>query len=241
MAGHSKFKNIMHRKSAQDKKRASLHGRVIREIVVAVRLGGADVSANSRLRLALLSARSANLGKDAITRAIKRASGEHQAGQFQEARYEGYGAHGIAFIVETASDNRNRTAAELRMLFSKNGGQLAQEGAVTHFFDHIGLIAYDQLAGSPDELFDIAAGAGAQDVNEEDNMYYVTTALGDFHAVLAALTQKWGEPCEAKLIWHAKNPLAVNQDQAIRLEEFKLMLEDYQDVVAVFSNHQVAA
>ena len=242
MAGHSKYKNIMHRKNAQDKKRASLHGRVTREIMVAVRLGGGgDADRNARLRLALLSARAANMTKDAVSRAIARASGENQQGSYQEVRYEAFGAHGVAFIVETATDNRNRTAAELRAIFSKHGGNLGQDGSVSHLFEHMGHVFYSHEQAQGDAVFDVACEVNPQDIEQDDEGCHIITAVDDYHEVVQHCVQSLGAPQSASLVWRPLTEIEVSQETAATLQKCTELLEDNQDVVAVFSNYSLVA
>jgi len=239
MAGHSKFKNIMHRKGAQDKKRASLHGRLIREVSVAVRLGGADVSANPRLRLALSHARAANLNKDAIERAISRVSGKGGDSDYQEARYEGFGPLGVAIVIEAQTDNRNRTAAELRAIFNKNGGNLAEQGSVIHGFEHIGLIVFDSKTIDPDQLLEVAAQEGAQDINIQDDQCEVVVSLESFHQVHSALEKAIGTPQQASLVWRPLTQVDISGQAAESLSSLLDQLTDNEDISAVFANYTV--
>ena len=212
MAGHSKFKNIQHRKGAQDKKRAKIFTRLIKELAVAAR-GGTDPASNPRLRTALAGCRAANMPKDNIERVLKRAEGG-EGEQYEEIRYEGYGAGGTAFIVEALTDNRNRTASEVRAAFSKFGGSLGETGSVSFMFDKVGQIIYPVEVTNADSMFEAALEAGAQDVETDDNTHLVTTAPEDFNAAREKLEEIFGAPEEAQLTWVAQNTLDVNEDQA---------------------------
>ena len=240
MAGHSKFKNIMHRKGAQDKKRASLHGRLIREVSVAVRLGGADVSANPRLRLALSHARAANLNKDVLARAVERASGKGtETDMYQEVRYEGFGPLGVAIVIEAQTDNRNRTAAELRMIFNKNGGNLAEQGGVIHGFEHIGRIVFDDDTIDREKLLQVAVEEGAQDIDFQGEQCEVVVSLESFHHVHGALEKAFGPPQQAALVWRALTHVQVTGQAAESLSSLLDQLADNEDISAVFANYTV--
>ena len=212
MAGHSKFKNIQHRKGAQDKKRAKIFTRLIKELAVAAR-GGTDPASNPRLRTALAGCRAANMPKDNIERVLKRAEGG-EGEQYEEIRYEGYGVGGTAFIVEALTDNRNRTASEVRAAFSKFGGSLGETGSVSFMFDKVGQIIYTAGVTDADNMFEAALEAGAQDVETDDDNHVITTAPEDFNAAREALDETFGAPEEAQLTWVAQNTLDVNEDQA---------------------------
>ena len=197
MAGHSKFKNIMHRKGAQDKKRAKVFTRLIKELAVAAR-GGTDPDANPRLRTALAAARGANMPKDNIDRVLKKAEGG-DGDSYDEMRYEGYGPGGVALIVEALTDNRNRTASEVRATFNKFGGNLGETGSVNFMFDRVGQILYPASAGDADTVFEAALEAGADNVESDENGHEITTAPDDFNAVREALEGDFGTPEEAGL------------------------------------------
>ena len=238
MAGHSKFKNIQHRKGAQDKKRAKIFTRLIKELAVAAR-GGTDPASNPRLRTALAGCRAANMPKDNIERVLKRAEGG-EGEQYEEIRYEGYGAGGTAFIVEALTDNRNRTASEVRAAFSKFGGSLGETGSVSFMFDKVGQIIYPVEVTNADSMFEAALEAGAQDVETDDDTYLVTTAPEDFNAAREKLEEIFGAPEEAQLTWVAQNTLDVNEDQARTLLKFIDTLEDNDDVQSLSFNFQIS-
>ena len=238
MAGHSKFKNIQHRKGAQDKKRAKIFTRLIKELAVAAR-SGTDPASNPRLRTALAGCRAANMPKDNIERVLKRAEGG-EGEQYEEIRYEGYGAGGTAFIVEALTDNRNRTASEVRAAFSKFGGSLGETGSVSFMFDKVGQIIYPVEVTNADSMFEAALEAGAQDVETDDETHLVTTAPEDFNAAREKLEEIFGAPEEAQLTWVAQNTLDVNEDQARTLLKFIDTLEDNDDVQSLSFNFQIS-
>lgn len=238
MAGHSKFKNIQHRKGAQDKKRAKIFTRLIKELAVAAR-GGTDPASNPRLRTALAGCRAANMPKDNIERVLKRAEGG-EGEQYEEIRYEGYGAGGTAFIVEALTDNRNRTASEVRAAFSKFGGSLGETGSVSFMFDKVGQIIYPVEVSDADSMFEAALEAGAQDVETDDETYLLTTAPEDFNAAREKLEEIFGAPEEAQLTWVAQNTLDVNEDQARTLLKFIDTLEDNDDVQSLSFNFEIS-
>ncbi|MGB1468599.1 MAG: YebC/PmpR family DNA-binding transcriptional regulator [Candidatus Puniceispirillaceae bacterium] len=238
MAGHSKFKNIQHRKGAQDKKRAKIFTRLIKELAVAAR-GGTDPASNPRLRTALAGCRAANMPKDNIERVLKRAEGG-EGEQYEEIRYEGYGAGGTAFIVEALTDNRNRTASEVRAAFSKFGGSLGETGSVSFMFDKVGQIIYPVEVTNADSMFEAALEAGAQDVETDDDTHLVTTAPEDFNAAREKLEEIFGAPEEAQLTWVAQNTLDVNEDRARTLLKFIDTLEDNDDVQSLSFNFEIS-
>ena len=238
MAGHSKFKNIMHRKGAQDKKRAKVFTRLIKELAVAAR-GGVDPDSNPRLRTALSAARAANMPKDNIERVLKKAQGS-DAETYDEIRYEGYGPGGVALIVEALTDNRNRTASEVRATFNKYGGNLGETGSVNFMFDRVGQIIYPQDAADPDSMFEEALEAGADNVESDDGGHEVTTAPEDLNSVREALEGRFGAPEEAGLTWKPQNTTPVNEDQASTLLKLLDALDDLDDVQSVASNFDIA-
>jgi YebC/PmpR family DNA-binding regulatory protein len=245
MAGHSQFKNIMYRKGAQDKKRAKVFGKLIREITVAARSGLPDPDSNPRLRAALASARAANMPKDNIDRAIKRATGGEDATQYEEIRYEGYGPGGVAVIVEALTDNRKRTASEVRSAFSKYNGSLGETNSVAFMFDRVGLIRFDGAAGTADAVFEAAVEAGADNVEsggvESGNGgHEVTCAPDDFSTVRDALADKFGDPVEARLAWQPRTTIEVDGDQAETLLKLLDVLDDNDDVQHVSANFEIA-
>ncbi len=237
MAGHSKFKNIMHRKGAQDKKRAKVFTRLIKELAVAAR-GGTDPDANPRLRTALAAARGANMPKDNIDRVLKKAEGG-DGDSYDEMRYEGYGPGGVALIVEALTDNRNRTASEVRATFNKFGGNLGETGSVNFMFDRVGQILYPASAGDADTVFEAALEAGADNIESDENGHEITTTPDDFNAVREVLEGDFGTPEEAGLAWKPQNTTPVNEDQAQTLLKLLDALDDLDDVQSVASNFDI--
>ncbi len=237
MAGHSKFKNIQHRKGAQDKKRAKLFSKLGKEITVASKLGGPDPDMNPRLRLAVQTARQQNMPKDRIERAIKSGQpGSDDEANYEEIRYEGYGPGGIAIIVEALTDNRNRAASEIRTAFSKNGGNLGETNSVSFMFDQVGAIVYPIEKAGADEMFEIAVEAGAGNVETDKTFHEITTEVNDFGAVNAALEEKLGEPESAGLIWKPQNPMTPDEETLAKLLKMIDALEDCDDVQDVYAN-----
>ncbi len=239
MSGHSQFKNIMYRKGAQDAKRAKIFSKISREITVAVKEGGPDPESNTRLRSALLSARSENMPKDNIERAIKKASGGDADADYQSVRYEGYGPGGVAIIVEGLTDNKNRTAPAVRSAFSKFGGSLGETNSVSFQFDHIGYISYPLASGSEDEMFEVAIEAGAEDIVTTDDGHEIICAIEQLTKVRDALTQKLGDPLEAKVTWKPKNTISVDESTAKTLFKLIDILEDDDDVQTVIANYEL--
>ena len=237
MAGHSKFKNIQHRKGAQDKKRAKIFGRLIKELTVAAR-SGTDPDSNPRLRTALAAARSANMPKDNIERVLKRAEGgEGEA--YDEIRYEGYGPGGTALIVESMTDNRNRTASEVRAAFNKYGGSLGETGSVSFMFDRVGQVIYPADAADADAMFEAALDAGADNVESDDNGHEITCATEDYNSVSEALFTTFGAPEEAGLVWKPQTIIEVNGAQASTLIKLLDVLDDNDDVQSIASNFDI--
>ena len=240
MAGHSQFKNIMYRKGAQDKKRAKVFGKLGRELQVAAKEGGADPNANPRLRAAMAAARAANMPKDNIERAIKKGSGGGDMGNYEEIRYEGFGPGGVALIVEVLTDNRNRTASEIRTAFSKNGGNLAETGAVSFMFDRVGEIRYPAEAATDEAMFEAALEAGADDVASSSDGHEIVCAADALHAVAGALTERFGDPVSAKLVWRPQSSVPVDEGAAQTLFNLFNALDDNDDVQAVSANYEIA-
>ena len=242
MAGHSQFSNIMHRKGAQDAKRAKIFTRVGREIMVAVKTGGGpDPDGNPALRSAIQSARAVNMPKDRIDRAIKRGSGaDGEAENYVEVRYEGYGNGGVAVIVETLTDNRNRTAADVRSAFAKHGGSLGETNSVAFMFDRIGQIIYENPEMDADEVFEAALEAGAENVESSDEFHEITTAVEDLSSVREALESAFGTPNSAKLAWRPQNLTPMEADQAATLFKMIEVLDEHDDVQIVYSNFDVS-
>ena len=239
MAGHSKFKNIMHRKGAQDKKRSAMFSKLSREITVAAKMGAPDPAMNPRLRAAVLAAKAQSMPKDNIQRAIEKATGG-DAENYEELRYEGFGPGGVSLIVEALTDNRNRTATNVRTIFSKNGGNLGASGSVSHGFDRLGLITYPESAGSADAVLEAAIEAGADDVESDEDGHQIWTAQDGLHEVAKALEATLGEAESTKLAWRPQTPVAVDGDDAGQLLKLIDTLEDDDDVQTVWGNYEVS-
>jgi len=237
MAGHSKFANIKHRKGAQDKKRAKIFTRLIKELAVAAR-SGTDAASNPRLRTALAAARAANMPKDNIDRVLKKAEGG-DGDNYEEIRYEGYGPGGTAFIVEAMTDNRNRTASEVRAAFSKFGGSLGETGSVSFMFDKVGQISWPASVADADTMFEAALEAGADEVDSDEAGHFVTTSPADFTAVREALEERFGAPDEAELTWRPQNTVQAAEDQAGTLLKLLDALDDNDDVQNVSANFEI--
>ena len=239
MAGHSQFKNIMYRKGAQDAKRAKTFTKVIREINAAIRAGLPDAAANPRLRAAIQLARSVNMSKDTVDRAIKRASEGGDGSAYEEIRYEGYGPGGVGVIVEALTDNRNRTASDVRSIFGKNGGQLGEAGSVAHSFERIGLLRFPAEVADADGMLEAAADAGAEDVESDDEAHEVRCAPDDLNAVREALEARFGPPEQARLAWRPLVSAPVDGEAAEQLFRLLELLEDNDDVQHVVANFEV--
>lgn len=240
MAGHSQFKNIMYRKGAQDAKRAKMFAKIAREILVAVKGGLPDPQSNPRLRAALASARAANMPKDNIDRAIKKALGGEDTSNYEEIRYEGFGPGGTALIVESLTDNRNRTASEVRAAFTKYGGGLGETGSVNFMFDHVGLIRYSLSIGNEEDLFETIIEAGAENLETTEEGYEIISTVATFGSVRDYLIQKYGDPVEAKIIWQPKTITACDEHVAQSLLKLIDLLEDNDDVQHVYYNGEVS-
>jgi YebC/PmpR family DNA-binding regulatory protein len=230
----------MYRKGAQDKKRAKVFGKLGRELQVAAKEGGGDPSANPRLRAAMAAARVANMPKDNIERAIKKGTGESDGSIYEEIRYEGFGPGGVALIVEVLTDNRNRTASEVRTAFSKNGGNMAETGAVSFMFDRIGEIRYPAGAASDDAMFEAALEAGAADVVSSAEGHEIACAPADLHAVAGVLTERFGDPNSTKLVWRPQSTVSLGEGEAQTLFSLIEALDDNDDVQAVSANYEIA-
>ncbi|GJD74719.1 YebC/PmpR family DNA-binding transcriptional regulator [Methylobacterium goesingense] len=235
MAGHSQFKNIMHRKGRVDAVRSKLFGKLAREITVAAKLGLPDPAMNARLRAAIIAARAENVPKDNIERAIKKASGA-DAESYDEIRYEGYGPGGAALIVEAQTDNRNRTASDVRSAFTKSGGSLAETGAVSFMFDHVGVVAFDAKVADADTMLEAAIEAGADDVRSDESGHEVTCAQEAYGEVSKALEARFGEPRRTALVWKAQNIIEVDDETGEKLIRLVEVIEDQDDVQNVFVN-----
>ncbi len=239
MAGHSQFKNIMHRKGRQDKVKSKLFGKLAREITVSAKIGTPDPAMNPRLRAAVLAARAENMPKDNIERAIKKATGG-DAEVYEEIRYEGYGPGGVAVIVEVLTDNRNRAAGEVRATFTKNGGNLAETGAVSFMFDHVGVVEYDANAASADAMLEAAIDAGAEDVVSNEGGHEIYTTQDTLRDVAKALEAKFGEPRKAALVWKPQNTVAINDEHGEKLLKLIETLNEHDDVQNVYANFEVS-
>ena len=238
MAGHSKFANIKHRKGAQDKKRAKVFSRLGKELTVAAR-SGTDAASNPRLRTALAACRAANMPKDNIERVLKKAEGG-EGEMYEEIRYEGYGPGGTALIVEAMTDNRNRTASEVRAAFNKYNGSLGETGSVSFMFDHIGEIIFAPEATDADTMFEAALEAGADNVESDENGHVISCAMGDFNTVRESLEEQFGAPSEAAIVWRAQNLVEVSEDHAKGLLKLMEVLDDNDDVQSISSNFDIA-
>jgi YebC/PmpR family DNA-binding regulatory protein len=240
MSGHSQFKNIMHRKGAQDAKRAKVFTKLIRELTTAARSGLPDPNMNPRLRAALTAARTANMARDTIERAIKRGAGGEDATNYEEVRYEGYGPGGIAIIVEALTDNRNRSASEIRTAFNKHGGAMGESNSVSFMFERKGMVRYPAKAASADAMFEAALEAGADNVESDGEAHEATSAPEDFAQLRDKLEAKFGPPLEARLIWRPMTNVRVDGETAERLLKLIEALEDNDDVQTVSANFEVA-
>ena len=239
MAGHSQFKNIMHRKGRVDAHRSKLFSKLAREITVAAKMGMPDPNMNPRLRAAILAARAENMPKDNIERAIKKAQGG-DAENYDEIRYEGYGPGGAAIIVEAMTDNRNRTASDVRSTFTKSGGNLVETGAVSFMFDHVGVVQFAPEAADADTMFEAAIEAGADDVVSTPDGHEVYCEQGALADVAKALEARFGEPRKSALVWRPQNTIAVDDDAGEKLLRLMESLEDHDDVQNVFVNFEVS-
>ena len=239
MAGHSQFKNIMHRKGRQDKVRSKLFSKLAREITTAAKLGLPDPSMNARLRAAIIAARAENMPKDGIERAIKKSQG-NDAENYEDMRYEGYGPGGVALIVEVLTDNRNRTADDVRAAFTKNGGHMAETGAVSFMFDHVGVVEFDEKVASADAMLEAAIDAGAEDVVSGEGGHEVYTAANSLAEVAKALEAKFGEPRKAALVWKPKNTTAVDDEKGEKLMGLLETLNEHDDVQNVYANFEMS-
>ena len=237
MAGHSQFANIKHRKGAQDAKKAKLFTKLQREITVAAKSGQPDPEFNARLRNAIIAARANNMPKDRIESAIKKATSAGEGDNFEEIRYEGYGANGVAFIVNALTDNRNRTAGEVRSIFTKSGGSLGESGSVVFMFDHIGLIEYEANIVNAETMFEAALEAGASDVESNNDWHIITCATDNFSQVRDSLIAKFGDPKTARLDWRPKNTVELDAEAAEKILRMVDLLEDNDDVQLVAGNY----
>ena len=240
MAGHSQFKNIMHRKGAQDAKRAKIFTKLIREITVAAKSGLPDPAMNPRLRAAILAARAANMPKDNIDRAVKKATGGDDDTEYAEIRYEGYGPAGVALIVEALTDNRNRTAAEVRATFNKFGGSLGESNSVSFMFDRVAEIVYPAAVASAEQMFEAALEAGAENVDSAGDTHVVSAAVDDFSTVRDSMEERFGAPESAGLVWRPRTTVPLDEEPAESVLKFLDALEDNDDVQSVSANFEIA-
>ncbi|MGH7084097.1 MAG: YebC/PmpR family DNA-binding transcriptional regulator [Acetobacteraceae bacterium] len=236
MAGHSQFKNIMHRKGAQDARRAREFGRLIREITLSARQGLPETVANPRLRAAVAAAREANMPKDTIERAIRKATGADAEAEFSEVRYEGYGPAGVAVIVEALTDNRNRTASDVRSAFTRNGGALGDTNSVAFLFHRQGVVRYPPAAANADTMLEAAIEAGAENVDSTPEGHQVTSAVTDFFAVRDAMETRFGPPERAELEWKPQSVVTLDAEQASSVLKLFDQLDEIDDVQNVSAN-----
>jgi len=239
MAGHSHAKNIMHRKGKSDAVRSKVFSKLAREITVAAKMGMPDPAFNARLRLAVTNARSQSMPKDNIDRAIKKAIGS-DGENYDEIRYEGYGPGGVAVIVEALTDNRNRTASNVRSYFSKNGGALGETGSVGFMFDRVGEITYPAAVGTEDKVMEAAIEAGADDVESDEEGHYVYTSFESMAEVSAALEKVLGEAESVKAIWRPQNQTPIDAEKGATLMKLIATLEEDDDVQNVYSNFDMS-
>ncbi|MBN8985538.1 MAG: YebC/PmpR family DNA-binding transcriptional regulator [Rhizobiales bacterium] len=239
MAGHSQFKNIMHRKGRQDAQKSKLFSKLAREITVAAKLGAPDPAMNPRLRAAVIAARAENMPKDNIERAIKKALG-NEAESYDEIRYEGYGPGGVAVIMEVLTDNRNRAASDIRSYFTKSGGNLGETGSVSFMFDRLGVIEYDAAKASADDMLEAAIDAGADDVVSGEGGHEVYASQETFRDVARALEAKFGEARKVALIWKPQNTVAVDDETGEKLVKLIDLLNEHDDVQNVYANFEVS-
>jgi len=239
MAGHSQFKNIMHKKGRADKARSKLFSKLAREITVSAKLGMPDPDFNPRLRAAILAAKAENMPKDNIERAVKKSQGGDTE-TYDEIRYEGYAPGGVAVIVEALTDNNNRTAGEVRAIFTKAGGNLATTGAVSFMFDHLGTVEYDAKVATADQMLEAAIEAGAEDVVSDENGHQIVTKTDTLHEVAKALEAKFGEPRKSGMMWKPQNTVAVDDDAGEKILKLMDALDDNDDVQNVYANFEVS-
>jgi YebC/PmpR family DNA-binding regulatory protein len=239
MAGHSQFKNIMHRKGAQDARRGRQFAKLIREITVSARQGLPDPGSNPRLRAAMAAARQANMPRDTIDRAVKKASGAGGSDDYAEVRYEGYGPAGVAIIVEALTDNRNRTASDIRSAFAKHGGALGETNSVSFLFNRLGVIRYPASAGSADDMLEAAIEAGAENVESDAEAHEITAAADDFFAVRDALETRFGAPESARLDWRPITSVTLDEERAASVLKLLDVLDESDDVQNVYANFDI--
>ena len=239
MAGHSHAKNIMHRKGAQDAKKGRVFAKVIREITVSAKSGLPDINFNPRLRAAVMSARQMNMPRDTIERAIKKASGADAGADYVDVRYEGYGPYGVAVIVEALTDNRNRTAGEVRTAFNRAGGALGETNSVSFMFNRLGVIRYPATAATEDEMLEAGIEAGADNGELTEDGPEITTSIESLFAVRDAMEAKFGTPEEAKFDWRPSVTVALDEEKAVAILKLIDLLEDSDDVQNVYANFDI--
>lgn len=239
MSGHSKWHSIRHKKGALDAKRGKIFTKIIKEISIAARMGGADVNANPRLRTAILKAKGVNMPKDNIERAIKKGSGELDGANYEEIVYEGFGPGGTAFYVEVLTDNRNRTAAEIRNIFNKNGGNMGEKGSVAYMFEKKGIIVVDKEKSTEDDIMEIAINSGADDVQTSESGFEVVTETNAFEDVLNALKENNIEPDVAEITMIANVTSKVDETGTDKVNRLVDLLEDNLDVQSVSTNMEI--
>jgi YebC/PmpR family DNA-binding regulatory protein len=239
MAGHSQFKNIMYRKGRQDKMKSKLFGKLAREITVSAKLGLPDPAMNPRLRAAIIAARAENMPKDNIDRAIKK-SQEAGGASYEDMRYEGFGAGGVGVIVEALTDNRNRTASEVRSIFTKFGGNLGETGSVSFMFDKLGAVEFDAAKASPDQMFEAAIEAGAEDCESSEDGHVIYCHPDQLHTVAKALEARFGEPRAARILWRPKNGVLIDEEAGQKILRMIDALDDSDDVQDVYANFELA-
>ena len=240
MAGHSKFKNIMHRKGAQDKKRAKIFSRLGKEISVSVKTSGPDPESNIRLRSAISAAKAVNMPKDNIDRAIKKGAGNDSDSNYEETRYEGYGPAGVAIIVEAVTNNKNRTAAEIRSTFGKFGGNLGETGSVSYNFKRFGIISLDKKKAQENELFEFVVDNGTEDLEINEDEYIIYCDQNNLHTLNEKIIEKFGDTNSFELTWKSENNINVEEETADKLFKLLNVLEDNEDVQSVSSNFEVS-
>ena len=239
MAGHSQFKNIMYRKGAQDAKRAKLFARISREITVAVKSGNDDPKQNPRLRSAIINARNENMPNDKIKNAIQRGKSNENLSKFSEIRYEGYGPNGIAIIIEAITDNKNRTASEIRTVLNKHGGTLGEDGSVSFNFERVGKLVFSKDKFLIEDIIDVAIEAGALDYLEENELLTIITSIEKFGSIRDKLEKSFEEPIKAKLIWNVVNSIEVADAEAKKIYGLLEALDDNDDIQALYTNFRV--
>jgi YebC/PmpR family DNA-binding regulatory protein len=240
MSGHSKWHSIKHKKGALDAKRGKLFTKFIKEITVAARSGGGDPDGNARLRKAILDAKAGNMPNDTIERAVRRGTGEEEGVHYEEITYEGYGPGGVALLIEAVTDNRNRTVAEIRHLFSKNGGNLGETGSVGWMFNKKGYIVVDKAAKGEDELFELAIDAGADDLRDDEENFEIITSPDNFDVVVAAVKSAGIEPQVSEITMVPQNYIKLEGQEARQMLKLMEALEDHDDVQKVSANFDIS-